>query len=122
MAQIGPPPLWPSSIPSRAAFRKLLGFHLRFLALSQASLDIRIERIVVVGYVLPTGLVIKELAEHVDQDHILPIGDPEAGRSRAVEYGTTRHPLEVLVIVLAADRAGFGHIGTEFADLVIKTP
>jgi len=33
MDQIGPPPLWPSSIPASAAFKKLLGFHLRFLAL-----------------------------------------------------------------------------------------
>jgi hypothetical protein len=32
IAQIGPPPLCPSSIPASAAFKKLLGFHWRFLA------------------------------------------------------------------------------------------
>src|SRR6516165_1205513 len=42
--------------------------------------------------------------------------------ARAIEYGAARHPLEMPVIVLAPDRAGFGHVGTEFADLIVKSP
>src|SRR5271166_5509956 len=41
---------------------------------------------------------------------------------RPVEYGTARHPLEMPVIVLASDRARFGHVGAEFAGLVVETP
>src|SRR6516162_11047652 len=75
IAQIGPPPLWLSSIPASAAFKKLLGFHSRFLALSQLPW-IGIERVVVVGNVLTPSLIVEALAEHVDQDQVLSIRGP----------------------------------------------
>ena len=33
-----------------------------------------------------------------------------------------RHPLQVPVVVLAADRAGLGHVGAELAGLVVEAP
>ena len=72
IAQIGPPPLWPSSMPASAAFSQLFGV---FAALHVApiALYVVLDRVVVVSDVLAPGLVVEATAEHVDADHILPI-------------------------------------------------
>ena len=108
--------------PGQRRIQEIIRIPVDVLGIEVASLNIGIERIVVVGDILPACLIIEALAEHVDQDDIVPICDPEAGRASAVEYGAARHPLEMAVIVLAPNGAPFCHIGTEFADLVVETP
>jgi hypothetical protein len=102
--------------------QEIVGIPFEVLGIAPAALNIGIERIVVVGNVLPASLIVKALAKHIYQDDVLPIGDPETGRASAIECGTAGHPLKMPVVVLASDRAGFGHVGTEFADLVVKAP
>src|SRR6516162_3653590 len=104
-----PPPLWPSSIPASAALRKLLGPR-NVSGIVPDAPHIGIERVVIVGDVLSSRLVMDALAEHVDQDDVLPIRHPEARRASAVEYGTAGHPLQMPIIVLASDRPGLGHV------------
>jgi hypothetical protein len=108
--------------PRQRRIQEIIGIPLEVLGIQVAPLNIGIERIVVVGDVLPPRLLVEAFAEHIDQDQVLPIGYPKARRASALEYGAARHPLEMPVIVLAPNGAGFGHVGAEFADLIIKTP
>ena len=108
--------------PRQRRVQEIIGIPFEVLRIEPASLDVGIERVVIVGDVLTPSLVVEALAEHVDQDEVLPIRHPEARRASAVEDRTAGEPLEMPVIVLASDRARLGHVRTELADLVIKTP
>ena len=91
--------------PGQCGIDEIIGIALHVLGVEIAALHIGIDRIVVVGDVLPPGLVIEALAQHIDQDEVLPVRHPQAAGASAVEYRAARHPLQMPVIVLASDRS-----------------
>src|SRR6516164_4067734 len=78
--------------PRQRRIEEIIGVPFEVPGIAPAALNIGIERIVVVGDVLAAGLVVEAPAEHVDQNDVLPIGDPEPGGAGAVEYRTAWHP------------------------------
>ena len=64
---------------------------------------------------LATGFVIEPVAQHVDEDNILPIGDLKPGGARLIEHVAVWQPSQIGVVVLAADRARLGDTCAVFA-------
>ena len=56
------------------------------LGVEVASLDIRIERLVIVGDKLLAGLIIEAVAKHIHEDDVLPVSHEQTRRACAIEY------------------------------------
>ena len=76
---------------------------------------VRIDALVGVVAEVAGGLVVEALAQHVDQDDVLPVRHRKSDGARLVENFAARMPAHIDVAVLAADRARLGDAGAELA-------
>ena len=77
MAQMGPPPLWPSPMPAMAALMKLFSCT-DVLGVEIAARMIRIDLVMLIAREVVARFIVETFAEHVHEDHVLPVSDSQA--------------------------------------------
>src|SRR3984957_13819899 len=75
------------------------------LGVEVAERLVRVGALIGVVVEVAAGLVIEALAQHVDQDDILPVRHRKSDGTCLVEYFAARTPAHIDVALLAADRA-----------------
>src|SRR5580704_6429217 len=62
---------------------------------------------------MPAGLVVEAVAQHVDQNDVLPVLDRQPDGARLVEHLAARMPAHIDVAILATDGARLGDAASE---------